>query len=87
MGIFDSVGRALGGLRSLSDEQLQEQREVLRLRYVSSDDVGAASKLYDEMHRYDDEMTRRANDAYARDNPNPPERRHREHGWYLPNDD
>ena len=87
MGIFDSISRALGGLGSLSDEELEEKREALRLRYVSSGDVDAADHLYDELDRYDGEMTRRANEAYDRENPNPPEPRHREHGWYLPNDD
>ena len=49
-------------------------------------DVDEASRLYDELHRYDEEMTRRANEAYERDNPDA-HARHREHGWYLPNDD
>jgi hypothetical protein len=87
MGIFHSISRALGGLGSMSDEELEEKREALRLRYVSSGDVDAADHLYDELHGYDVEMTRRANEAYDRENPNPPEPRHREHGWYLPNDD
>ena len=87
MGIFDSVSRALGSLRPLSDEELEEKHEALRQRYVSSEDSGDASNLYDELHRYDGEMTRRANEAHHRENPNPPEPRHREHGWYLPNDD
>jgi hypothetical protein len=87
MGIFDSIARGLGSLRPLSDAELKDEREALRQRYVSSGDVNEASKLYDELHRYDEEMTRRANEAYARENPNPPEPRHREHGWYLPNDD
>lgn len=82
MGIFDSVSRALGSLRLLPDEELKEEREALRLCYVSGE-----GGLYDEMHRYDAEMTRRANETYAREHPNPPEQRHREHGWYLPNDD
>ena len=87
MGIFDSISRALGGLGSLSDEELEEQHEALRLRYVASGDVDEAMKLYNELHRYNDEITRRANEAYDRENPNPPEPRHREHGRYLPNDD
>lgn len=81
MGIFDSVARALGGLRALSDEELEEKREALRLRHV------AGENHYDALHRYDNEMVRRANEAYRREHPNPPEPRHREHGWYLPNDD
>lgn len=81
MGIFDSVARALGSLRPLSDDDLEEEREALRLRHVSGEDH------YDELHRYDEEMVRRANEAYDREHPNPPPRRHREHGRYLPNDD
>jgi hypothetical protein len=82
MGLFDSIARGFGSLRPLSDAELDEEREALRLRYVSGD-----ADLYDELHRYDGERTRRANEDYARENPNPPEPRHREHGWYLPNDD
>jgi len=87
MGIFESVARAFGSLRPLSDEELEEQREALRLRYVASGDVDEATKLYHELHRYDEEFTRRANEAYERENPNPPARIYREHGRYLPNDD
>lgn len=86
MGIFDSISRALGSLRPLSDAELEDEREALRERYVSSDNDGEASALYDEMHRFDEEMTRRANDAYERENPGAATR-HREHGWYLSNDD
>ncbi|UYB35313.1 hypothetical protein N9A08_11805 [Arthrobacter koreensis] len=87
MGIFDSIARGLGSLRPLTDTELEDGHEALRQRYVTSGDVGEASSLYDELHRYDDEMIRRANKAYERENPNPPEPRHREHGWYLSNDD
>jgi hypothetical protein len=86
MGIFDAISSAFGGLGSLSDEELREQREALRLRYVASQDVGEATDLYNEMHRYDEESIRRDNEAYERDNPDATTR-HREHGWYLPNDD
>lgn len=86
MGIFDSVARVLGSLGPMSDEELEQQREAVRQRYVSSKNVGEASRLYDALHRYDEEMARRANRAYDRENPNPPEPRHREHGRYLPND-
>lgn len=87
MGIFDSISRGFGSLRSLSNAELEDKREMLRQRYVSSTDTDEASSLYDELHRYDEEMVRRANETYARENPNPPEARHREHGWYLPNDE
>jgi len=87
MGIFDSISRALGGLGSLSDEELEQEREALRLRYVASGDVDEATQLYNELHRYDEESTRRANEVCKREHPDPQEPRHREHGWYLPNDD
>ncbi|MFG1872267.1 hypothetical protein [Micromonospora arborensis] len=86
MGIFDSLARGLGSLRPLSVAELEDEREALRQRYVSSDNVGEASKLDNELRRYDVEMTRRANEVYKRDNPDATAR-HREHGWYLPNDD
>lgn len=87
MGIFDSIARGLGSLRPLSDTELDDERETFRQRYVSSEDVRKESNLRHNLHRYDDEMTRRENEAYERENPNPPGPRHREHGWYLPNDD
>lgn len=87
MGIFDSIARGLGSLRPLSDTELEDERESLRQRYVSTGDVGEATNLYDGLHRYDGEMTHRGNKAYEHENPNPPEPRHRDHGWYLPNDD
>lgn len=77
----------MGFFDSLSDDELKDAHEALRQRYVSSEDIDEASRLYDELHEYDVEMIRRANEAYERENPNPPEARHREHGWYLPNDD
>lgn len=86
MGLFDFLSGMFDGLGSLSDDELEGQREELRQRYIACQDIDEASRLYDEMHRYDAEMTRRANEAYERDNPEPTTR-HREHGWYLPNDD
>lgn len=87
MGLIDSVLRALGSLRPLSDDELEDDHESLRQRFVSSDNMDKAESYLHEMRRYDSEMTRRANEAYARENPNPPEPRRREHGWYLSNDD
>lgn len=86
MGKFDAMGRAFGGLRSLAELELEDQREALRLEYVACQDIDKASRLFDELHRYDEEMTRRANEVYERENPNA-QTRHREHGWYLSNDD
>lgn len=81
MGVFDGIARALGGLRTLSDEELAEEHEALRLRHASGEDQ------YNALHRYDEEMVRRANQAYNSEHPDPPKPRHREHGWYLSNDD
>lgn len=81
MGILNSVAKALGSLRPYSDDELELKREVIRLRHSAGDD------RYDELRRYDAEMVRRSNEAYEREHPNPPATRHREHGWYLPNDD
>ncbi len=75
-----------GDLSSLSDSELETQREDLRLEYVACRDIDKATELYDELHGYDEEMTRRANEIYERDNPDATTR-HREHGWYLPNED
>jgi len=79
MGIFGSVSRALGSLRPLSDEELAEEREAVRLRHCSGEDQ------YHELHRYDDEHRRRAIEADPARSEWPLPRR--EHGWYLPNDD
>ena len=86
MGLLDSVARVLGSLRP-TDEQLAAQHEALRVRYVSTQDVGKATRLWNAVQTLDAEMIRRANKAYFHANPNPPAARHREHGWYLPNDD
>ncbi|MEO5316217.1 hypothetical protein PV772_19215 [Pseudarthrobacter sp. CC12] len=82
MGIFDGTKRAFGDLGPLSDRELDEQHEALRQRYVSGE-----AHLYNELHRYNAEIADRMNNAYIRENPEPQELRHREHGWHLPNDD
>lgn len=87
MGIFDGIRSAFGDLSVKSDKDLEEEREALRQRYVSRENLNEAQRLYNELHRYDTELVRRANEAYDRENPNPPKRVHREHGRYLPNDD
>lgn len=87
MGIFDGIRSALGDLSVKSDTELEEEYEALRLRYVSHKDLNnELQRIQKEMDRYNAEMVRRANAAYARENPNP-QRVHREHGRYLPNDD
>lgn len=88
MGIFDGIRRAFGDLSVKSDKELGEEREALRQRYVSHPKIdNELQRIDNEKDRYDKEMRRRADEAYERENPNPPERLHREHGRYLPNDD
>jgi len=82
MGILNFIGSVLRP----TDDQLAAQYEAIRLRYVATQDVNKSTRLYNVLHSINAEMTRRANKAYTRDNPNPVTR-HREHGWYLPNDD
>lgn len=79
MGLFNSIARGLGSLGPLSDEELAEEREALRLRQCSGEDH------YHELHRYDDEQRRRAIKADPAHSELPLPKR--EHGWYLPNDD
>ena len=70
------------GFPSRSDAELEAEREALRLQYVDCQDIDEASRLYDELHDYDVEMTNRANETYSRDNPDAAPR-HREHGWSI----
>lgn len=71
--------------RQASDEELESERETIRLQYVVEKDHDAFDAQYDLLHQFDVEMVRRANEQYAIDNPDPQPRVHREHGWYLPN--
>ncbi|NKR65290.1 hypothetical protein GS491_26570 [Rhodococcus hoagii] len=73
--------------RQASDEEIDNERESIRLQYVVEQDIEAASAQYDLLHQFNDEQVRRANEQYAIENPEPQPRRHREHGWYLSNDD
>ena len=67
-----------------SDTELKLEREKVRLAYCSSgDDFSAASALQNLLWRFDKEMSKR---AWGDKIPCAPSI-HREHGWYLPNDD
>ncbi len=85
MGFFDSVGRALGSIRP-SDAQLAARYEAMRLRWLSTQNIGKSERLRATMRSLDNEMVRRANKAYVRANPNATTR-HSAGGWYLPSDD
>lgn len=73
--------------RNATDDELDSEREKVRERYVDGTiDIDEADKLYDTLHRFDSEMIGRANSKYEKENPDA-KPRHREHGWYLSNDD
>ena len=65
-------------------EECEEAIAKVRLNYCSSsDDFGKASALQNLLLRFDRELSKR---VWGKELPGPPSI-HREHGWYLPNDD
>lgn len=71
-------------IENATDAELETAREKVRLDYCSSgDDFKAACSLQNLLRSFDKEMSIR---AWGNENPHAPSI-HREHGWYLPNDD
>jgi len=68
--------------KDVSDEELYSEREPIRIKAVYDGD-NSAVKLLD---CFNQEEIRRLNEKYEKENPDA-KPRHREHGWYLPNDD
>ena len=69
---------------TITDDALSTEREKVRLAYCSSEDnFSEASRLQNLLWRFDKEMSKR---AWGDEIPHAPSI-HREHGWYLPNDD
>ena len=67
-----------------TDETLNTEREKVRLAYCSSgNNFSEASRLQNLLWRFDKEMNKR---AWGDEIPHAPSI-HREHGWYLSNDD
>lgn len=67
-----------------TDNELSIEREKIRLEFCSSgDDLENAILLENLLIRFDKEMSRR---EWGDEVPRAPSI-HREHGWYLPNDD
>ena len=67
-----------------TDTELNLEREKVRLLYCSSgDDFSAACYFENLLKRFDKELSRR---AWGDEIPHAPSI-HREHGWYLSNDD
>jgi len=69
-------------LETASDEELSNSYEERRLEWLKN----SHGDITPEMSRINDEIVRRMNEKYEIEHPNA-EARHREHGWYLPNDD
>jgi len=74
MGLFDALFN--------SDERLADRREKVRQEYLKT---GSDAAFY-EMNRLDNKIIDRMNKKYMKEHPDS-KPRHREHGWYLPNDD
>lgn len=69
---------------TVTDDILRTEREKVRLDYCASgDNFSEASRLQNLLWRFDKEMSKR---AWGDEIPHAPSI-HREHGWYLPNDD
>ena len=69
---------------TVSDEVLDTEREKVRIAYCSSgSDFIEASRLQNLLWRFDREMSKR---AWGDETSHAPSI-HREHGWYLSNDD
>ena len=68
---------------TVTDETLNTEREKVRLAYCSSgNNFSEASRLQNLLWRFDKEMNKR---AWGDEIPHAPSI-HREHGWYLSND-
>lgn len=71
-------------IKSLSDEELDLKREATRQDWCSSGgDIHKAVRLESLLDRFDNEMADRALAKMPKEYKPP---RHREHGWYLDND-
>lgn len=68
-------------LETASDEELSDGYEERRLKWLK-DNHG---DITPEMSKINDEIVSRMNKKYEKEHPNT-EARHREHGWYLSND-
>ena len=65
---------------SKSDDELETEREKVRLAHCSGDE-----KAWNILEIFDNEMRKRANIGHENEEYKYP--KHREHGWYLSNDD
>ena len=69
--------------KKATDKVLETERELIRQQYCSSgDNFSLSCYLQNLLNRFDKVMSERAWDGKKPEFPV-----HREHGWYLPNDD
>lgn len=83
---FNRKKYSLDWLKKATDAELEIERERVRVVYANAGKTGLSDNevdaLYWLLNRFDNEMSKR---AWAGKEPGYPA--HREHGWYLPNDD
>ena len=84
MGLFCNLFKSAfeSWLETASYEELADGYEERRLDWLKKGDGDTTP----EMRKINNEMVRRSNEKYEKEHPNA-EPRHREHGWYLSNDD
>lgn len=71
-------------LENASDDELKAAREKVRLDFCNPDlDDDYRIDCQNRLYAFDKEMSKR---AWGDETPHAPSY-HREHGWYLPNDD
>ena len=66
---------------SVSDEELSAEREPIRQAHCRGE-----SGAWELLNQFNAEETKRMNEKYEKEHPNV-QARHREHGWYLQNDE
>lgn len=73
-----------GFLENATDDELKAEREKVRLDFCNPDlDDEYRAECQNKLYAFDNEMSKR---AWGDETPHAPSY-HREHGWYLPNDD
>ncbi|HIZ47939.1 MAG TPA: hypothetical protein H9810_04385 [Candidatus Gemmiger excrementavium] len=71
-------------LKNATDKELDSEREKVRLDFCNPNlDEDYRIRCQNKLMAFDNEISRR---AWGNESPHAPNY-HREHGWYLPNDD
>ncbi len=71
-------------LEHATDKELKTEREKVRLDYCNPNlDIDYRVSCQSKLRAFDSEISKR---AWGNETPHAPDY-HREHGWYLPNDD